>query len=131
MQHGLVPNRHIVTNGAGIARVSMQYRPVLGIAASAQSDGLIVTAQHGTGPNTAVGPEFDAPNDDGLLSDKSPLINFRGKLFKLVNGQFDALLVMIVLGWPQGSSGGAGNHCTQARRRRLVGLVTSAEKRQH
>src|SRR5690625_5726856 len=125
MQHGLVPKRHSVTNGAGRARVSMQHRPVLGIAASAQSDGLIVTAQHGTGPNTAVGPEFDAPNDDGLLSDKRALINFRGKLFKLVNGHFDDLLVMIVLFWPKGFSSGAGYHCTQAHRHRLSHRVHS------
>lgn len=74
VQHGLVPDRHIVSHCERAARISVEDSALLDVAVATNHDGLIVTAQHGVKPHAGVFVKDDRADDVGRVSDEGRVV---------------------------------------------------------
>lgn len=85
VQHGLVADRDVGCNGERTAGIGMQYAGILHIAAGADCDGFIVTAQRGARPDAYFTAQRDGSDDGRAFVDKGCRVNVGNTIAELVD----------------------------------------------
>jgi hypothetical protein len=85
VQRDLMADRHILADRQRLAHVGVQHAAVLDVAAAPDDDGLVVTPQHGSVPDAAVGLQADLPDDGGTVGHPGTAIDLGNDPIERVN----------------------------------------------
>ena len=85
VQHRLVPDRHVFGNRQRKARVRMQDRAFLDVAARADRNRLVVAANRRAEPHARVLLEHDLADDGRRIGDEYAFVDRRGRIAQLVD----------------------------------------------
>ena len=93
MQHGLVADGAIIANGEREIYICVDNHIFLDVAALANGDGFIVSAQHGTKPDAGLFCQADLADKTGCWGDPTGLAVGKGwgLVFKTVKGHLVGL----------------------------------------
>jgi hypothetical protein len=86
VQHDLMTDGDVFTDGQGLTYIGMENAAVLDVAATPDAYGLCVTPDDGRKPDAGILPERDTPDHLGTVSHPGAFMQLRLNAVKLIEG---------------------------------------------